>query len=447
MTFSETTQPFILTSMKLKTVYSCQQCTYQTSKWMGRCPSCEEWNTFLEDVINVGTTDSKNPALRAHPAEKPTNLELTTAPTLRTQTGIGEFDQVLGGGFVEGSLTLLSGEPGIGKSTLTLQIVERMASQKEKVLYVTGEESVDQVSDRAKRLGCTQKNIELLYENNVENILLTLESNRPDFLVVDSIQVMASSEIVGTAGSISQVRIVTEMLMNAIKTYKIPTLLIGHVNKEGNIAGPKVLEHLVDTVLLLEGERDHELRMLRATKNRFGAVSEVGLFEMSSKGLEELKNPGQRILENRPKGTTGTCLTLSMEGQRPLLMEVQALVHQTPFGYPKRMTGGFDRNRLELLLAVLQKHTSLNLSDQDVYINVTGGLHLSDPAADLAVCAAIASSLLKKAVPENWVLFGEVGLTGEIRNTTKDDARRKAAKKLGLLVPDTKPQLKDILRF
>src|SRR3989338_2151066 len=447
MTFSETTQPFILTSMKLKTVYSCQQCTYQTSKWMGRCPSCEEWNTFLEDVINVGTTDSKNPALRAHPAEKPTNLELPTAPTLRTQTGIGEFDQVLGGGFVEGSLTLLSGEPGIGKSTLTLQIVERMASQKEKVLYVTGEESVDEVSDRAKRLGCTQKNIELLYENNVENILLTLESKRPDFLVVDSIQVMASSEIVGTAGSISQVRIVTEMLMNAIKTYKIPTLLIGHVNKEGNIAGPKVLEHLVDTVLLLEGERDHEMRMLRATKNRFGAVSEVGLFEMSSKGLEELKNPGERILENRPKGTTGTCLTLSMEGHRPLLMEVQALVHRTPFGYPKRMAGGFDRNRLELLLAVLQKHTSLHFSDQDVYINITGGLHLSDPAADLAVCAALASSLLKKAVPENRVIFGEVGLTGEIRNSPKDDARRKAAKKLGLLVPDTKPQLKDILYF
>ena len=253
MTFSETTQPFILTSMKLKTVYSCQQCTYQTSKWMGRCPSCEEWNSFLEDVINVGKTESKNPALRSHPAGKPQNLDLCTLPTLRTQTGIGEFDQVLGGGFVEGSLTLLSGEPGIGKSTLTLQIVERMASQKEKVLYVTGEESVDQVSDRAKRLGCTQKNIELLYENNVENILLTLESKRPDFLVVDSIQVMASSEIVGTAGSISQVRIVTEMLMNTIKTYKIPTLLIGHVNKEGNIAGPKVLEHLVDTVLLLEG--------------------------------------------------------------------------------------------------------------------------------------------------------------------------------------------------
>lgn len=431
--------------MKLKTIYSCQNCSYQSSKWMGRCPSCEEWNTFSEDVINIGKAEVQTTLTRSRPLGKPQSIELKSAPTARASTGIGEFDQVLGGGFVEGSLTLLSGEPGIGKSTLTLQIVERMAAQKESVLYVTGEESIEQVSDRAKRLDCTQNNIELLFETSVENILATLESRKPAFLVVDSIQVMASADIVGAAGSLSQVRYTAELLMNTIKTLKIPTLLIGHVNKEGNIAGPKVLEHLVDTVLILEGERDHELRMLRAVKNRFGSVSEVGLFEMSTEGLRELKNPGQRLLENRPVNAIGSCLTLSMEGNRPLLMEVQALVSQTPFGYPKRMASGFDRNRLELLLAVMQKHTNLNLMDQDVYIKVTGGLYLSDPAADLAVCMATASSLLKKAIPESTVVYGELGLTGEIRNSYKDAERKKTAEKLGLKTISRKNKLVDAL--
>lgn len=387
----------------------------------------------MEDTINVGKADNvKGLSATPRTLEKPKNFEVGTASTVRTQTGIGEWDQVLGGGFVEGSLILLSGEPGIGKSTLTLQVVDRMAAQKEKVLYITGEESTDQISDRAKRLGCTHGNISLLYETNLENILTIIESGKPEFLVIDSIQVMSSSEIVGAAGSLSQVRYVTEMIMNAIKTLKIPTLLIGHVNKEGNIAGPKVLEHLVDTVLLLEGERDHEMRMLRASKNRFGSVSEVGIFEMTASGLQELKNPGQHILENRPQNTIGSCLTLCMEGQRPLLMEVQALVSHTVFGYPKRMASGFDRNRLELLLAVLQKSTSLNFTDQDVYINVVGGLRIIDPAADLAVCTAIASSFLKKPIQSNLVTFGEVGLTGEIRKSYKDDERKKTAEKLGL---------------
>lgn len=350
----------------------------------------------------------------------------------RTMTGIHEWDHVLGGGFVEGSLVLLSGEPGIGKSTLTLQVLAQMARQKERVLYITGEESPEQVTDRAQRLGITAQNIELLYENNLENILTILESTKPRFLVVDSIQVMVSDEIPGTAGGLNQVRYVTEALMDTIKTAKIPTLLIGHVNKEGNIAGPKVLEHLVDTVLLLEGERDHEFRMLRAVKNRYGNVSEVGLFEMSETGLRELKNPGQRLLENRSQNALGTCLTISMEGNRPLLMEVQALVSRTPFGYPKRMTSGFDRNRLELLLAVIQKYTSLNLSDQDVYVNISCGLSLRDPAADLAVCLAIASSFLQKPVAPNQVAYGEVSLNGEIRLSFKDKEREKAAKKMDL---------------
>jgi len=272
----------------------------------------------------------------------------------------------------------------------------------------------------------------VLYETNLENILAVIASEKPEFLVIDSIQVMASDDIPGVAGSISQVRYVTEMLMNTIKTKNIPTLLIGHVNKDGNIAGPKVLEHLVDSVLILEGERDHELRMLRAVKNRFGPVSEVGLFEMTEKGLQEVKNPGEKVLQNRPIGAIGSALTMTMEGNRPLLMEVQALVHHTDFGYPKRMASGFDRNRLELLIAVLQKHTALDLSDQDVYINIAGGLTLKDPAADLAICAAIASSIQKKSLPNENVFFGEVSLTGEVRPSYKDTERNKALEKMGL---------------
>lgn len=425
--------------MKLKTIYVCQNCNQENSKWQGKCPSCEAWNTFMEEVVNVGKPDSHSNArgtsshgiARLH-AEKPRALTDQEAPKARLITGITEFDQVLGGGFMEGSLVLLSGEPGIGKSTLTLQIVSKVAEQKSKVLYVTGEESINQIADRARRLNSKQTNLQLLYETSLENILTIIASEKPEFLVIDSIQVMSSSEIPGVAGSISQVRYVTEMIMNSIKTAHIPTLLIGHVNKDGNIAGPKVLEHLVDTVLLLEGERDHELRMLRALKNRFGPVSEVGLFEMTGEGLTEVKNPGERVLKNRPENAIGSALTMSMEGNRPLLMEVQALVHRTDFGYPKRMASGFDRNRLELLIAVLQKHTTLNMADQDVYINITGGLTLSDPAADLAVCAAIASSIQKKTLPLGSVFFGEVSLTGEIRPSYKDKERSKATEKMGL---------------
>lgn len=422
-------------NMKLKTVYACQKCGFQSGKWMGRCSGCDEWNTMIEDVINVGKEETNQLRARA-PRQNPSTLPSQPVSAARLLTGIGEWDQVLGEGFVEGSLVLLSGEPGIGKSTLTLQVVGKIAGQREKVLYVTGEESVEQVSDRATRLGIRDQNLQILYENNLENIIATVEAEKPNFLVIDSVQVMSSSEVLGVAGSLSQVRLVTERILNTIKTHRIPTLLIGHVNKEGNIAGPKALEHLVDTVLLLEGERDHELRMLRALKNRFGTVSQVGLFEMNQDGLSELKNPGQWILENRPENAAGSCLTMSMEGNRPLLLEVQALVNHTTFGYPKRMASGFDRNRLELLIAVLQKHAGLNLQDQDVYINITGGLTLSDPAADFAVCMAILSSFRKKALPRKLVAWGEVGLTGEVRKGYHDLERRKAVEKLGLSATD-----------
>lgn len=420
--------------MKLKTLFVCQNCAYQSTKWAGKCPECGSWNSFAEETVNVGKPDKTVNVVRSTTPQKVHNFNSVGDPKKRIVTGIGEFDTVAGGGIVEGSLILLSGEPGIGKSTLTMQILEKVAAQKEKVLYVTGEESIEQVSDRAKRLGLVRENMSLLYESNIENIALTVKNEKPNFLVIDSIQVMYSSEIESTAGTMTQIRFVTETIMVLAKSMGIPTLLIGHVTKEGEIAGPKVLEHLVDAVLLLEGERDHDLRLLRALKNRFGTVNEVGIFEMSEKGLDEMKNPAQRILESRPKNAIGSCLTMTMEGNRPILMEVQALCSTTAFGYPKRMASGFDRNRLELLIAVMQKHTKLNLADQDIFINITGGLQLRDPGADTAVCMAIASSLLKKAISEELVSFGEVGLTGEIRKSSREEEREKSVKKLGLNV-------------
>ncbi len=419
--------------MKLKTLYVCSNCAYQATKWMGKCPECEAWNSFAEETVNVGKTDKISSVARRLTTEKAVSILNVGAIKERAKTGIEEFDLVAGGGIVDGSLILLSGEPGIGKSTLTMQILDKMAAQKGSVLYVTGEESVEQVSARAKRLGAAHENIKLLYETNLENIIAAVESEKPEFLVLDSIQVMASEAIPGMAGAISQVRYVTESIMSLIKTKKISTLLIGHVNKEGNLAGPKVLEHLVDAVFLLEGERDQSLRLLRSVKNRYGTVNEVGMFEMDSNGLQELRNPAEKILQNRPVNSFGSCLTITMEGNRPILMEVQALVNTSPFGYPKRAASGFDRNRLELLIAVIEKHTDLSLSDKDVYINITGGLHLKDPAADLAVCMAIASSLKKKPLAENLVFFGEIGLAGEIRKTVQEDSRRKAIKKIAML--------------
>jgi len=415
--------------MKLKTVYVCQSCEAQSTKWAGKCVQCGTWNSLIEDVINVGKAAKSPNIVPRRQAGKPVPVSEIKKSKDRLSSGLSEMDQVLGGGFVDASLVLLSGEPGIGKSTITLQVVAHLSNQLEKVLYISGEESIEQVADRANRLGKTGEGLQLMYETNLENILASIESEKPEFLVIDSIQVMASSEVSGVAGGLSQVRYVTEMIMNAIKTHKIPTLLIGHVNKDGKIAGPKVLEHLVDTVLILEGERDQTLRMLRAVKNRFGSVSEVGLFQMEENGLIEMSNPGAYVLENRPQGAIGSCLTVTMEGNRPLLMEVQALVTTSNYGYPKRASSGFDRNRLELLIAVLQKHTSLNLADQDVYVNIVGGLKLKDPAADLAVCLAIASSLRKVALPEELVAFGEVGLTGEIRKTKNLSSRDKLCKK------------------
>lgn len=418
--------------MKISTLYTCGQCSYQSPKWLGRCPECEAWNSFAEEEIRKEPASKRK--IKAH-ARTPQEFEQVIkkiGSEQRFKLGIDELDQVLGGGIVPGSLILLTGEPGIGKSTLTLQIADKLSNLGKKVLYISGEESEEQISLRGRRLGLPLKNLQLLNESNLETLLATTEEEKVDVLIVDSIQVMHSQNILGTAGSVSQVRFCTETILEFSKPKRLPVLLIGHVTKDGTLAGPRVLEHLVDTVLYLEGSRTHDVRLLRGVKNRYGAVSEVGIFEMTESGLKEIKNPSEKFLSERHMATPGVALVSTMEGTRPLIVEVQALTAETKFGYPRRTASGFDVNRLQLLIAVLERHLSLNLGNQDVYINVVGGLKIQDPACDLGICLAIVSSFKKKILPSNTVFLGELGLTGEIRKPIKMEARKKEAEKLGL---------------
>jgi len=416
--------------MKLKTVYICENCGFNSQKWLGKCPDCDAWNSFQEDVVE------KNPH-RKHQgiSTETTPLSLEQKPEDRLVTGISELDRVLGGGIIEGSMMLLSGEPGIGKSTLTLSICEKVAALGKKTLYVSGEESPSQIGMRAQRMGIKNENINMLGETNLENIMASLESekqgSKPDFVVIDSIQVISSLELPSIAGSINQVRYCTETLMQFAKKNRIPVLIIGHVTKDGNLAGPKILEHLVDTVLLIEGERYQNLRVLRGIKNRFGSTNEIGLFEMAEKGLLEVKDASKLFLEGRKADAHGSAITATVEGTRPLLIEVQALTNTTPFGYPKRAASGFDLNRLQLLLAVIQKHLGINVSNQDVYVNVVGGFRLNDPAADLAIIMAVISSLKKIPLPQDAIYIGEIGLSGELRNISNLEKRIKEATKIG----------------
>jgi DNA repair protein RadA/Sms len=332
---------------------------------------------------------------------------------------------------VEGSLILLSGEPGIGKSTLTLQICKAIASQEKNVLYISGEESVEQIAIRADRLGAHESSIRIVTENNLEQILALIEKEKSDFIVVDSIQVLSSEELPGASGSVSQVKLCAEALMHAAKLWNKPILLIGHVTKEGTLAGPRTLEHLVDTVLYIEGDRYHNLRLLRSTKNRFGSTNEVAVFEMDEKGLKEVTNPSKFFLEGRANDAIGSCLTATIEGTRPFIVEIQALSSLTNFGYPKRSSNGYDLNRLQMIIAVLQEHAHVNLTNQDVFVNVVGGMHIEEPAADLAVALAIASAYRKRPLPADLIAVGELGLSGEIRSVTQTEKREKEAKKLG----------------
>lgn len=426
--------------MKLKNIYVCEQCAYQSPKWLGRCPGCDAWNSFHEDVVE------KNPS-----KDKVEGKILSTTPLVhdstfetRIETNIEELNRVLGGGLVKGSLVLLSGEPGIGKSTLTLQICNQIAKQNQTVLYVSGEESQHQIASRAQRLGM-KENVNFLGETQFEHIRATIENTKPDCVIIDSIQVMYSSEVGSLAGSINQVRYCTEKMMEFAKRTGTPVILIGHVTKEGNLAGPRVLEHLVDTVLFLEGERYQNLRMLRSMKNRFGPTHEVGIFEMNESGLKEVKNPSELFLEGRKKDSFGSTITATIEGTRPLLLEVQALTNLTNFGYPKRASSGFDNNRLQLLIAVIQKHLKLNLSNQDVYVNIVGGFRLGEPAADLAVAMAIISSLTQTPLAENSLFIGEIGLSGEIRAISNLEKRIQEAEKMGftkIYIPKTSHKFK-----
>jgi len=414
--------------MKFKTIYVCSACQAEDSRWSGQCMKCKAWNSMVEDVINVGKKDKKlSAAVPAQTIITTGNLELKEK---RLVSGIGELDRVLGGGFMKDSLVLLVGDPGIGKSTLTIQVCDQMARQGRKVLYFSGEESASQISSRANRLKLKNP-INLINVNDLETILATIAAEKPGFVVVDSVQVMSSDEIASQAGSISQVRYTAEQLMRVAKTQGIPILLIGHVNKAGNLAGPQVLTHLVDTVLFLEGDNFQQFRLLRATKNRFGAVDEVGVFAMEEAGLMEVENPSALFLEGRAKNPIGSVIVPVVEGTRVFLVEVQALTSYTQFGYPKRTASGFDLNRLNIIIAVLERYAGLKLDSSDVYVNVVGGLKLKEPAADLAVAMAIASSKLKKPLPQTMAAMGEMGLSGEIRKVSQAQKREKEVKKMG----------------
>lgn len=416
---------------KSKSLYICSECGYESAKWYGKCPGCGEWNTMNEQVVSVSTGSSKAKRNSGAYAAKVMRLnEISGDIERRISTGVSEFDRVLGGGIVEGSLVLISGDPGIGKSTILLQICEHLGKSRN-VLYVSGEESASQIKLRAGRLGVKTENLGILAETDIGVIVETIKTNKPDVVIIDSIQTMVYDEISSTAGSITQVRECTNILMHLAKSLEIPILVVGHVNKDGAIAGPKVLEHIVDTVLYFEGERNYSYRILRGVKNRFGSTNEIGVFEMKQNGLQEVENPSLLMLSGRPKNVSGTCVACVMEGSRPILAEVQGLVTATGFGTPRRMSTGFDYNRMAMILAVLEKRAGYYFNSMDTYINVIGGLRLDEPAADLTVAMALVSSLKDIVVKDDIIAFGEIGLAGEIRAVNNCEQRISESVRLG----------------
>lgn len=425
---------------KAKTVYVCNECGYESAKWMGKCPACGGWNTFFEEKVTSGTSQGKKERKSVNP--KPLN-QVEGKVNKRTSTGFGELDRVLGGGLVKGSLVLLGGEPGIGKSTLILQICNKIKTD-QKVLYVSGEESAEQIKIRADRLGIKNDNILFLGETDIDLIEEATDQIDPGLLIIDSIQTMYSEEISAAPGSVSQVREITARIMKNCKQKEITTIIIGHVTKEGNIAGPRVLEHMVDTVLYLEGERYFSYRILRGVKNRFGSTNEIGMFEMQNEGMMEITNPSSVLLSDREENPSGSIVVASMEGTRPILIELQALVSQSVFGLPRRTANGIDYNRLTLLIAVLEKRAGLMLGNQDVYLNVVGGIKVNEPALDLGVVLAAASSYKNVSISKDVVVIGEVGLTGEIRAVNLIEKRIKEAEKLGFktcIIPENNKRL------
>ncbi len=417
-------------SAKTKMVFFCQNCGYESGKWMGQCPGCREWNTFVEEPSAPKTVGAKRPssAVRSRPVKL---ADVSFEENERTLTGMAEVDRVLGGGIVRGSMVLIGGDPGIGKSTILLQICGNLAGAGRSVLYISGEESLQQIKMRASRLGGKTNDMLLLCETNLTDIREILEEQKPEICVIDSIQTMYNEEVSSAPGSVSQVRESTGVLLALAKGLGITVFIVGHVTKEGAVAGPRVLEHMVDTVLYFEGDRHASYRILRAVKNRFGSTNEIGVFEMREKGLVEVPNPSEYMLAGRPLNASGSCVTCSIEGTRPVLIEVQALVSRSNFGMPRRTATGTDYNRVNLLLAVLEKRCGMNLSGSDAYVNIAGGIRLNEPALDLGIVLAIASSYRDAPIDDRILAFGEVGLSGEIRAVSQAEVRVQEARRLG----------------
>ena len=411
-----------------KTVFFCQNCGYESVKWMGQCPGCQQWNTFVEESVTEASSGKKQQRSRKQPVSL---AEIQTEKEERTATGIGELDRVLGGGIVGGSLVLVGGDPGIGKSTLLLQVCRLLSLAGKKVLYISGEESLRQIKLRAQRLGSFNDNLLLLCETNLTDIREAAQKQKPEIMVIDSIQTMYNEDVSSAPGSVSQVRESTGMLLQIAKGMGISVFIVGHVTKDGSVAGPRVLEHMVDTVLYFEGDRHASYRILRSVKNRFGSTNEIGVFEMRGDGLAEVRNPSEFMLSGKPQGASGSIVACSMEGTRPILIEVQALVCRSNFGIPRRTAAGTDFNRVNLLMAVLEKRGRMNLSECDAYVNIAGGIKMTEPAIDLAILLAIASSYRDIVIPDRVVAFGEVGLSGEVRAVSMAQQRVREAKKLG----------------
>lgn len=418
---------------KSKTVYVCSNCAYETPKWLGKCPECGEWATLEEEVRVVESSASKNrltPAKSGKSVKAMPLQDIQPDNELRYKTGMGELDRVLGGGIVKGSLVLLSGDPGIGKSTILLQICQCLG-KKLKILYVSGEESYSQIKLRADRLKVKTENLFILCETDAQAVCEHIQATTPDLVIIDSIQTMNFTELNSSPGCVTQVRECSNLFMRTAKSLSIPIIMVGHVNKDGNIAGPKVLEHIVDAVLYFEGERNLSFRILRAVKNRFGSTNEIGVFEMYDSGLKEVENPSEMLISGRPKNTPGSCVACVMEGSRPLLAEIQGLVTSTGFGNPRRISNGFDFNRLAMLIAVLEKRGGYFFGGMDAYINVVGGMKLDEPALDLTIVMALVSSLKDYALRDDVLAFGEIGLAGEVRGVSHCEQRIKEASRLG----------------
>jgi DNA repair protein RadA/Sms len=413
-----------------ETIFVCQSCGHQSRKWLGKCPDCGEWNSLVEERSRLRKQGSGKNGFRLREIEAVRYTEIESQDDVRISSGVAEFDRVLGGGIVPGTLVLIGGDPGIGKSTLLLQVADKLSSETV-VLYISGEESERQIKLRGERLNIQADKLYLLPETNLENIFHEVDRLNPGTIIIDSIQTVFSALIESAPGSVSQVREVAHQFLLLAKNRTIPVFLIGHITKDGSIAGPKALEHIVDTVLYFEGEHHHNHRIVRATKNRFGAANEVGVFEMTGAGLVQVANPSQMFLRERPENAAGSVVTACMEGTRPLLVEIQALVSSTKYGSGRRMTQGIDQNRVALLIAMLEKRVGLQLLGDDVFVNIAGGLDVDEPAADLGVVAAIASSFKNVPIDPHTAVFGEVGLTGEVRGTMQPAVRAREAQALG----------------